>query len=296
MKDNNTNPVKEQDDFTAFKESLLCAVRSELARRGLPSDLMEQDVLLPGKHYRGVSAAGAGQAGAVVNLNLLYGEFNGTNLPEMAAKAADVLTRKADIEDPAVWIRDYSEVRKRLFARLINAERNRALLEAIPHRLIADLAIIYCAEVQAEDGMLASVTLRSENLAWYGVTEKDLYREAIENMRAMNDWQVASLSHMVGIAEDICPATVLTGRTRPNGAANILIPEVQEELTGIYGQKFLILPSSINEVICLPYDEAHAEEFSRLVWHVNRILVEPSEILGENAIVFDHGTFTECMP
>lgn len=294
--ENNTNPAGKQDDFNAFVSELTDAIARELERRNVDAKPEVRDILLPGKNYLGLSIAGPGQAGAVVNLNLLYGEFNGTNLPEMAVKAADVLTRKADIEDPAVWIRDYSEVRKRLFARLINAERNRELLEAIPHRMLADLAVIYCAEVKAEDGMLASVTMRSESLGWYDVTEADLYREAIENMRATNDWQVASLSLMVGVAEDICPATVLTGKTRPNGAANILLPEAREELTGIYGQKFMMLPSSIHELICVPYAEEGVEELEKLVKRVNKTCVDPTEVLGDKVYVFERGEIRVFQP
>ncbi len=294
--ENNTNPAGKQDDFNAFVTELTDAIARELERRNVDAKPEMRDILLPGKNYRGLSIAGPGKAGAVINLNLLYGEFNGTNLPELAVEAADALTREAGIEDPVGWIRDYSEVRKRLFARLINAERNRALLEAIPHRLIADFAIIYCAEVQAEDGMLASVTLRSESLGWYGVTEEDLYREAIGNMRIMNDWQVASLSLMVGVAEDICPATVLTGRTRPNGAANILLPEAREELTGIYGQKFMILPSSIHELICVPYAEEGVEELEKLIRRVNETCVDPAEVLGDRVYVFDRGEIRVFQP
>ncbi len=286
MENNTTNPVNEQDDFTTFKESLLCAVRSELARRGLPSDLMEQDVLLPGKHYRGVSAAGAGQAGAIANLDRLYEEYDGTNLKELAEEAVATLTRKTDIAETVDWITDYEQVRPRLFARLVNAERNKELLRSAPHRRAADLAVAYSAVVSTEEDTLASTTLTNENAAKLGVTEEQLCRDAVANMRAMGDWIVENLYKMTGDADTGLPLFVLTG-TRPNGAANILVPEAQDTLTGILGEKFMILPSSIHELICLPYAEEGAEELEKLIGRVNETCVDPAEVLGDKVYVFD---------
>ncbi len=288
MKDNTKNPVNEQDDFTAFKEALLCAVRSVLDRRGLPSDLIEQDVLLAGKNYRGVSTAGAGQAGAIANLDRLYESYNGTNLKELAEEAVATLTRETDIAETVDWITNYEQVRPRLFARLVNAERNKELLRSAPHRMVADLPVVYCAIVRAGNDMAAQITITDAFLKEYGITEKQLYRDAIEAMTVRKDWQVAGLAEMMGHPGSVSPAMVVTGN-RPNGASNILLPEVQERLTEFFGDRFMILPSSIHELICVPYSETGAKELRELVRRVNRTVVEPEDVMSDNVYVFEKG-------
>ena len=295
MENNETNPVIKQDDFDAFEDALVSAVRSELESRGLSGALSMQDVLLPGKKYRGMSAEAAGNTRAIVNVTALYNDYDGTNLPELAERAFQTLTENRDFSGSVCWLGDYAEVRPRLFARLISAPRNRELLRTVPHRIMADLAVTYSAEISTEGGILASTTLRNENAAELGVTEEQLYRDAVSNMRAMGDWIVQNLYEMTGHEDTGIPLFVITGN-RPNGAANILIPEAQDALTGILGQKFMILPSSVHELICLPYAEEGAEELEKLVRLVNETSVDPTEVLGENVLVFEHGDIQTYRP
>ena len=295
MENLETNPVAKQDDFDAFETALAAAVREELGKRGITAELTVLDMVMPGRKYRGMAAVENGHSGGVANISALFGEYDGTNLPELARMAADIIADEPSVRDRMEWLNDYGQMKKRLFARLISAPRNRELLRTVPHRIMADLAVTYSAEISTEGGVLASTTLRNDNAAELGVTEEQLYRDAVSNMRAMGDWVVENLYKITGDADTGIPLFVLTGN-RPNGAANILIPEAQDALTGILGQKFMILPSSVHELICLPYAEEGTEELEKLVRLVNETSVDPAEVLGENVLVFDHGDIQTSRP
>ena len=75
----------------------------------------------------------------------------------------------------------YDNVAPFICARLINYERNRKLLEQIPHRKILDLAMIYYFRVEGFSGHIASSLINNAHMEWWKVTEEELFKRAKEN-------------------------------------------------------------------------------------------------------------------
>ena len=71
----------------------------------------------------------------------------------------------------------YENVKPRLICRLINRERNRDLLEEVPHVPYLDLAVVFHVLVDLEaDDRIATMLVRREHLKWWHVTEEVVRR------------------------------------------------------------------------------------------------------------------------
>ena len=77
---------------------------------------------------------------------------------------------------------------------------------------------------------------------------------------------------------------------RQFGAAAILCPSVRSQLEEQLGSPFLVLPSSVHEVLCL--SSAHDSEntgWSGMVHEINDMCVEPIDRLSDHAYLCMEG-------
>lgn len=173
---------------------------------------------------------------------------------------------------------DYRNVKEHLRSLLINQEKNEELLKDMPHIRWNDLAVIFYYDIK--DGE-ARVPINSSHLALWGKTAKDLYDDAMDNMRCGETDQMFSLSELFGVGEgpDI---HVLTNSTRRYGAAAMLYSPKIRELADSIGSDLVILPSSLHEVLLVPDDDERQKRFRELVGEVNRAVLDPEEVLSDN--------------
>ncbi len=150
----------------------------------------------------------------------------------------------------------------------------------------------------------ASVLLTEGLLFRSGVTQDEVFRSAMENMAAqavvepfgdvLSSLPIAECLPGMEIpgSSDI-PVYYVSNRMRCHGAAAILCESVRRQLVALLGDPFLILPSSVHEILCLPVDEAcPVEEWSDIVREINDDWVDPLDRLsdhvylcGENGLV-----------
>lgn len=125
----------------------------------------------------------------------------------------------------------------------------------------------------------------------------DVFRIAIENMEreaeiySMFDALVGCFGFEKGTDEyeeakrdyeSNMPMRVVSNRSKLYGASCILTKKVKSLLP----EKFVVLPSSVHEVIVLPFnDEVNMDAFCTMVKEVNETQVAPTEVLGDRAYV-----------
>lgn len=173
---------------------------------------------------------------------------------------------------------DYRNVKGHLRSLLINQEKNEELLKDMPHIRWNDLAVIFYYDIK--DGE-ARVPINSRHLALWGKTAKDLYDDAMDNMRCGETDKMFPLSRLFGVSEE--PAIhVLTNSSRRYGAAAMLYSPKIRELADNIDSDLVILPSSVHEVLLVPDDDEKRKRFRELVGKVNRAVLEPEEVLSDN--------------
>lgn len=183
---------------------------------------------------------------------------------------------------------------------VVGTEKNRDLLKDLPHRVMADLAIIVKTAVNAiQDGIQGSITVNNGIVSAYGIDEDELFRKAAENMQDGRGFVCMSIGKMMaslmGIADDEYTDSpeglyVLTNDSKLNGAAVLAFPETLERLiSGICpnGSTPYILPSSIHEVMVFVGEGLDANMLKAMVTEINATQVEPEDVLSNSVYVFD---------
>ena len=205
--------------------------------------------------------------------------------------------------DSLSGIEDWEQVKGRLAFRLLSKERNKETLENYVYQEFLDLAAIvtFCAEID-EQGVKAIRVTHDLAKRWY-VSEEEILQAAEENTEALFPVRMEpildTLCRVADISRDDLPEEVLAEEDSPqimvltnylgvNGATVLLydsfLQQVYEKLRG----KFIILPSSIHEVIVMPLASAPPiADSQKMVEQINRSAVKEEEILSDSVYLYD---------
>ena len=77
------------------------------------------------------------------------------------------------------------------------------------------------------------------------------------------------------------------------GAGCIIQPETQSELEKIFGGRFIIMPSSVHEVIVSKYSEDDIEDIREMIREVNHDMQNPRDFLCDNPMIYENGAIRE---
>lgn len=195
--------------------------------------------------------------------------------------------------------------RNRITFRLVNAASNKSFLEDKPHRLIEDLAVIYYIALDRKTDGALGLYITLQLLESMDMTEDDLYRIALKNMKKKPACFMSlrsALAELLGTDPPIAPVFpgdslyLFSNEERHFGAATILDAEAMREVAGKIG-RFYILPSSVHETILLPADcGIDAGVLSEMVKEINQTQVEEHERLSDHVYICDAdtGSFSLC--
>ncbi len=244
-----------------------------------------------------------------VYLNGYYAMYlSGCEVEEIAQKIYKLYVENSGIVSiPADFFTDFERIRDNIAFRLINYERNRELLEKIPHRRFLNLAIVYFAVIDNADNARGIVTIYNNHLEYWKIDEELLYRLAAKNtpslyppqIRPMNqvvsdmilreeeDMDVDSLITQVESMNEQFPMYVLTNIYRSYGAACMLYEGLLEEFTAHIEADVYIIPSSVHELILIPVDgDITREELDDMIKNINMTELSTDEILSDCAYIY----------
>lgn len=192
------------------------------------------------------------------------------------------------------FFKDWETIKSRVAYRLINRDRNKELLEKIPHKDVLDLAKVYYVAVQECGG---SILIYNTHLEMWGVDAEELDAVAEENtptlcpMCVKSMWDVVEemMGELRTEKENVdADMLIMTNPSKVHGAAAILYPGSMEQMAERLQSNFYILPSSIHETIILPAKESNnPEQLLEMVREVNATAVSDEEFLGNNIYLYD---------
>ena len=150
-----------------------------------------------------------------------------------------------------------------------------------------DLIIYPYVELSTSEIGVASLKVTSGLLENWGVDLDTVISIALENME--NETKVVPFIEqliklgmpmaMVSDSSIMNDWFVVTNENKCNGAVNIITQKAKDLLP----KEYIVIPSSIHEVIVAPYTEETKEEISALaeiIGEVNKTEVKPEEVLG----------------
>ena len=186
------------------------------------------------------------------------------------------------------WVNIYDLAKSHLFIRLSNYEKNEEFFKTVPYQMFADLAVTCHLLVDKNEQGMASATVTKTMLDQFQIPEEQLFMDAIENSQKLFPADVQLLADVLGMKNDHGnKMTVISNNVHINGAAAILYPEVQNKLSRLMGD-YYILPSSIHEVIALPDDGTiNCKDLLQTVKTANQFQVDRSDILSDHVYTYN---------
>lgn len=191
-----------------------------------------------------------------------------------------------------------------IFFRLISIERNKKLLTQIPHVEFLDLAITFHCLVRSEEEGIGTIRVTNEHMKQWGISCNELKELANVNTKRLFPPVIRTMGEVIKslldndstgeetfdydeTASEGYPMYILTNEKGINGASCLLYKDIIKEFAQQIKSDLYILPSSIHEVIIIPWnDPEDKERFQRMVVDINSTQVPPEEVLSDKVYVY----------
>lgn len=250
-------------------------------------------------------------AAVVVYLEELYQQYlAGKPLLEICRIVMEInrsMERDRDMDISS--FAEFSDARGRICYKLVNAGKNAALLQEVPHRHWQDLAVIYYILLSKGSENISSIMITNELMAYWHVEEDTLYEAAGENTPVLLESGIISMAGAARrrwqesqnreeqefflIAEFLghrLPFYVVSNDCHVNGASVLLYDGVLEKFAGEMGGDFYILPTSIHETIWIPVLSGMKKGTLLKILHgVQEGYIVPEEFLSDNVYRYHAG-------
>ena len=292
--------------YQEFKNHILTILQENLAH---DAKISIQDITKNNDtHLDGLTVfSGGSNISPAIYLNNYYEQFRqGRSLQEICD---DILgtyldSRLAGNIDLSFFT-IYDNVKPRIVPRLINYQCNRELLQTVPHRRFLDLAIVFHCMVKSDTDGAASILIQNRHLAFWNITDEELYALALENAPSLLPPELYSMADVLKElsspdsqfsagdipAQEILPLYLLSSQNRLHGAICMLYPGLLSDFSARLGCSLYLLPSSIHEVLILPATyNSTPEDLADMVKEVNATQLSPEEILSDHVYCFSAET------
>ncbi len=297
------NEKERQMDFETFQKAFAQDVEEKMNERGHDVTVTVKEVDMPNGGYTALNVTeDGGIVGMNINLDERYQDFkDGSDYGIMTRIAADELEQGFDMLDRrelAAMSTDYSTVKDKLSLEVISTERNKELLENVPHEVIEDMSVVYRIRLSEKRDELESVLVTNSMLDNYGITAEQLKADALENAPKIFPVEVKGMSEVLADSMGMTPEEFQGGQpeimfvasleNRVKGAGVLAYPNFLEDAAEKLGGDFYVLPSSVHEII-LVKDEGQfsAKELEDMVLDVNASIVDPKDQLTDSAYHYD---------
>lgn len=282
--------------YEQFKEQI-----AENIKDYLPDDYKEAEVEIStvskiGKTYDSFTVKPKNKIFApAANLNMFFNAYLlGKPLNVIMEDIADVIQTEAPdhIQDMS-WLLDYEKAKEHLFIRVCNAEKNKDIINSAPYKRVEDL-IITC-HISVNQGLtgMASTIVNKGLLKKYDVTEEQLFKDAMEKAPEVMPVKIDSMQNVISklCSDEEVPTSdmtmlIVTNKTNTNGAAAIFYSGLMDEISEQIGGDYIVLPSSVNEVIIIP-DSGNYKALRKMVEDINESSVDPEERLSDSVYKYD---------
>lgn len=216
---------------------------------------------------------------------------------------------KDDIEFDVKCFKNFENIRENVRYKLINTEKNSTFLEKVPHIEFLDLSIIFYCIFKETSAYTQSFTIQNSHLALWNIDKEKLFNIAKENTVRDCGFQIKNMNQIIGemLYKNFCsenitednfeeflekdesktPMYVLTNNQKMFGAVCILYKNILQKFSEVLDNDFYIIPSSVHEVILIPYQSYEdVEIYNEMVQEVNRTSVMEEDRLSDHIYLY----------
>ena len=240
----------------------------------------------------------------------------------------------------------FEQFKDKIIYRVVNYNRNKALLENVPHIRFLDLAITFHCLVKQDNSGIGTIRLTNEHKQMWNLTVKQLMQLSSDNTERLfpikistmeevltelfrKEWETANQDDVEQLvseldsneemkqevleeselaeeySEEMLEAMlndlkkqqtsprmyILSNSVGINGATAMIYKDAIRSFAEKLDSDFYILPSSIHEVILVPYEDCISrEELKDMVNEVNCTQVPVEEVLSDRVYIYRKDT------
>lgn len=204
------------------------------------------------------------------------------------------------------YFMNYACVKEHIIYKLVNTEKNKELLEDIPHVEFLDLSVVFQCLVAKESFGTASILIHNAHIKLWDIPVMELFRAAKDNTQRILGYDIKGINDVIYeimqedeqegfcfddyIAEfaDSVPMYVLSNKSRVEGAACMIYPDLIKDFAEALGSSLYIIPSSIHELLLIPVTNANEiQDIKNMIREINDTQVKMEEILSYSLYLFD---------
>lgn len=243
-----------------------------------------------------------GEVRPTVYLDEMYKQYtSGKNFDSVVEDAAKKMIIGYE-QIPNVDVKNIMRDKRKITFQLINTAENQKMLADIPHREFNDLSIIYRYIIDSEtDKGVQSFVITNKVAAELKLNEKELYNLAMTNTKKLFPPVVHTMQDLLaqmGMSSidlsDPVPMYIITNEYNVHGATSMLYDDVLYDLANKLDTNLFVLPSSIHEVIAIPFNSKSfsksLKDLEEMVYAVNMDQVDVSDRLSNEVYFYDKKT------
>lgn len=185
-----------------------------------------------------------------------------------------------DIVKIVYELHDFEQIKKRLRVKVLNTEYSKGYISKYASKEFLDLSMLVYVEVSQNQ----SITISDEQCKNWSKTFEEILRIAMQNEKYSLQ-NIADILNEVGMVDknDECKMYVMSNNSRMYGAGAIVKADLLKQTAEKLEADLLILPSSIHELIIIPWKEAEKlDDIKVMVREINDNMVSTDEILSYN--------------
>ena len=197
-------------------------------------------------------------------------------------------------------LEEWTNIKERLALRIVSKERNQEELYNLVYEEICDLVAIATICVERNGEGVKSIRITQDLARKWNVSNEEILEAAKENTSKLFSPKIQDLYEFVQDMVDISKEElsqgqknfpdlqILTNDLCINGATVILYDSFMKDVYERLGGKFIILPSSIHEVLVVPLEDSmYIPYLQEVVESINQRFVAEDEILSDNVYMYD---------
>lgn len=235
--------------------------------------------------------------------------------PNLDAVCQDILRtyahNRASESIDVSFFTDYESVRHHLAFRIINYEKNKELLQTVPHVRYLDLAIVFYCLLKVQESGNATILIHSRHMELWNVSTDDLYNQTCKTTPHLLPYDFRNMSSVLfetfsknGKQDisalpdggDFWPMYVLSNTDKLYGASCMLYPCLLNKIAGKLDADLFLLPSSIHEIIILPaQNRGQSAQLSQMVSDINHTELSADEVLSDHVYYYSKSEQALCI-
>lgn len=201
--------------------------------------------------------------------------------------------------------------------KLISKNANKELLKEVPYIPFLDMVAIPLLMLSCDANGIGTIRVTKQLLKLSNVNEKQLLKQALKNTQKKLPVTITTMQNVIAqmllenfsadasieesefndLFSSVCqsqddfPMYIATNKFGINGASVFLYDNMLKEFAQKINSNLVILPSSIHELIILPFNgECSADDLKDMVSSVNNKEVPTEEILSYNVYIYEKET------